>query len=897
MSNTYTGNLEPPVAFTSQPGQAFPSDRQGTVVEISNLPPGKSVDNIFFFNSPNAGNFLERVIDGPFRAVWAGIYADGTDQTAKLNTLLTNPNVKYVIFDQIASSAVIVISGLVTVPAGVTFEFKNGNILGGTGTINGGIIDAGDNQQIFMPSLTVNPLSTVSERCSVKWFGAKGDDSVDDSAAIQRTIDFVIANQGRLKTVYFPAGSYIIDKPLIVSNWDGSSYRQVSITLQGESDFSQTGNGTRINVGFKDTFAIGLQQGKGCKIEGLLLQGQFTPPAVGDGSWYSLTLAQFVDQQLPLSRDSQYSPYSGIVIDPFSNSPINIPSDGGYPGLTSYYRGPGGNGGSTGTLVYNCNISNFVVGVMNSPNGFTRNAELTDITRCQFANCKVCVAGSQDQEKANKIYDLMCWSNTHTIFATGVYGVAIPGNWYVELVNLAGNVNQLVYNNGLGYYASHFEKVFAEGIGKIGFIGSDLQSSISHSVFDLQRVDPGGGYTQVPYDWVITGYNTLFENNVIRYYGVGMSVPIMGHNFFQNCYFESVPYSPSGIVIDGMPYGIEAYGPSIFTNCTVNGQPFSVVNQDNICLVTTPKREIIYGKKKYIDRNRYRLGAWEELEIDGSETGTLEYWAPAFNEAPYAITVTTGRQIIFDTRALHVHKFEIGHPVLCSGNGYLMGIVTAIDVPNHMVTISYVPPAIVDGSYYIGCVYPKALVGNFIGDLTAGSPTINNVVFDIWAVDTAAIINTVIEFPQIINFPLTGHYQNIAKILAYNPTAKTITLDQPANVTQPAAYCGYGAGKIKKYLQAFSDTYVPGNFPASTILPAGSRCEFNDTTYIIVKTGFVNAAVVGGGETRQAQWIKVGSDPQELPDDISADALGVRIYYNTTSKVCRKKNDATWSNV
>ena len=38
------------------------------------------------------------------------------------------------------------------------------------------------------------------------------------------------------------------------------------------------------------------------------------------------------------SRDSRYSPYAAIVIDPFTNLESDkLPADGGYPGLLVYY--------------------------------------------------------------------------------------------------------------------------------------------------------------------------------------------------------------------------------------------------------------------------------------------------------------------------------------------------------------------------------------------------------------------------------------------------------------------------------------------------------------------------------------------------------------------------------
>ncbi len=57
----------------------------------------------------------------------------------------------------------------------------------GSGTINGGIIDAGFTiQQVFATTLTVNPsgITTVIS-FSAKWFGAMGDNTADDALSLQ----------------------------------------------------------------------------------------------------------------------------------------------------------------------------------------------------------------------------------------------------------------------------------------------------------------------------------------------------------------------------------------------------------------------------------------------------------------------------------------------------------------------------------------------------------------------------------------------------------------------------------------------------------------------------------------------------------------------------------------
>lgn len=876
--------------FDSTKTVFLPSNTGGVMVQVAAATPA---DNIFVFASDTYKFKWIGNVRGEYPLSQAKILAnDVTDKSSVIQSILDHEDVKTIILDAQQS---VVISGTIDCK-GKTIKFAPGSKFIGTAILYNAVIDADYQQQIFNTSISLSSCNLAGDRMSVMWYGAVNDDTEDAAPAIQKTIDTAIANQSifvtpdNIKSIYIPAGSYLLNSPVIVYKWNGVRYDQCTVNIIGDYDYAGTyPNGTRLNCNFRDTFAIGIQQGKSCKVEGIMFQGQFTPPALGTGySWYSLNFEQFNDG---LSRDSQYSPYSAIVIDPFTNG--GVPADTGYPNLTSWYRGLGGQGGSTGVYIRNCLMTNFVIGVITSPNGVTRNAELTFVERCQFANMKICISGCQDQEKANKVYDLMCWSNTHTIFATGLYGAQVPGNWYVEIVNVAGAVNQLVYNNGLGYYPCYFEKVFAESIGKIGFLGTDLQSSFKDSVIDLQRFGPGSEYEIGLYDWAITGYNTLFENCVIRYYGTASPVSIMGRMVFRNCYFEEPPYCPSGVLTDNMPFNIDKYGPSVFQNCTYNSAQFDDT-QDSIAWVNAIFDYLVYGKKKWIEKIAYRVGTWSELEIDGGESCTYEYWAATFNLDPVTVTVNANRQAVINVTAAHINKFSINRPVICHSSGYLMGICTNVNTSTNDIIVSYIPPAISNGTFYIGCVHAKRFKAAFIGDFTASSPVITNVVPDDWG-DAGTIAGAIVEVPQIINFAFIGKYQNLARVLSYDSGARTITLDVPANVSMTGRY--FTTGNIVKNLISYNDAPIQAAFANTIILPFGSKVLMGQSQYLVTKTGFVNAATIGGGETRQAQWIKLGQEPQEFADDASADLMGVRMYYNTTSSIVKIKNGATWFEV
>jgi hypothetical protein len=425
------------------------------------------------------------------------------------------------------------VNGIVKIPAGKTLRIEPGCRITGNGTINGGIIDAGYQQHIFDTSVTVNPAG-VNQYFSAKWFGAKGNNK-DDYAAIQQSINTCIKNN--IKTLYLPAGNYKISKPLIVrGNGSGKNRGFCTLEILGESSFWDANTGTEIRPVFTNAFAIGIQRGKGCKIRKLRITGLFKPPNTGDKmKFFNTDFNDFTDG---VCRDNRYSPYAAIVIDPFTNTAQNkTDTSAYYPGLQEYY-GSNGNSvqsGSTGTEIEEISINNFVVGICSSPNGMTRNAEITIINKVQFKNCKLCISGGQDQEKANVISNIYCWGGTHTVFATGLYGnERMAGNWNIDHVNIAGGVVRFIYNDQHGYFGSYVSHVFAEMLGTWGTINSELACEISNSNINFAYQSIAGKQILLT-SW---GKNVVYRSCNFRYYGEKMPLIMEGDCVFEHCYFS-----------------------------------------------------------------------------------------------------------------------------------------------------------------------------------------------------------------------------------------------------------------------------------------------------------------------------------------------------------------------
>lgn len=445
------------------------------------------------------------------------------DQTIFLQKVFADPQINTIII-----SSSIIINGTLSIPAEKILKFEGGKITG-KGIINGGIIEANYHAWIFDRSLTINP-KAVNQYFSVKWFGAAGNNT-DDQAAIQKSINTCIKNN--IKTVFVPAGKYKISQPLIILN----AGTFCTLEILGESSFWDANTGSEIYPTFTNTFAIGIQNGKGCKIRKLKISGLFTPPNSSDRKiFFNTSFEKFTDG---VSRDSRFSPYAAIVIDPFTNlSTDKMPADGGYPGLASYYglfNNFSSNTGSTATEIQELSINNFVVGICSSPNGVTRNAEITLINKIQFENCKLCISGGQDQEKENVISNIYCWGGTHTIFGTDLYGgPRMAGNWNIDHANIAGGVVRFIYNDQHGYFPTYISHVFAESLGTWGTINSELACEISDCHIDFEYKSVAGEQTLIT-SW---GENIVYRSCNFRYYGEKTAMKIEGNAVFDHCYFS-----------------------------------------------------------------------------------------------------------------------------------------------------------------------------------------------------------------------------------------------------------------------------------------------------------------------------------------------------------------------
>jgi hypothetical protein len=381
------------------------------------------------------------------------------------------------------------------------------------------------------------------------------------TTAVNSAIQSAIASGE--KVIVIPRGSYYIDQINIHNNGQFVE----GLTLKGESSFMDWTKGTQLIMNGTSGYGINVQLGKGVTIDGFSIKGKFNPNTT---DFFRKTFETFTDSSI---TDSNYAPYSAISID---------------------YHNPGSNSGSTGTTIKNCRIFNTCAGVASSPNGTSRNAELTIIERCQFGYNKVAVSGSHDQERNCVIRDCFAWEDVHTFFSSHRYGVGIGGNWHIENINIAGRVNTFIEWNGLGRHPLFVRNINTESLGKFGYMIG--YSKVSDS--EIGFVTPASIYAK----WHIEAkHGVEFHNCQVRHYGEFIPVNIKGDAKFYSCGFEKEPfygYSPY--------YSGETRKPK-FVDCYVNGSDFVQneptgtyvgVNAVSVGTFTltgqTPKKQVVY---------------------------------------------------------------------------------------------------------------------------------------------------------------------------------------------------------------------------------------------------------------------------------------------------------------
>ena len=392
------------------------------------------------------------------------------------------------------------------IPAGTILKFGSKGFIKGKGTIKGGIIDAALTQWIFDTTLHVLPEATYGTAFSAKWFGAGY--FIDNSDALQKSINTVLENTASLKNLYLPKGVYTYSKPLVIQSIYKNKYVGATIHLYGESAFWESTSGTTLKYTGTDKFALGLQVNKGTEINNLIIEGQFKVPDMPDTTYYNLPIDKFNDVSKRCNNM-----YAGLVID---------------------YDGSKNESGSTGVKIHDVFINNFAIDFLISPNGKTFNADILLFENIRCGNAKIGFATGQAQEKGNIIRGIYAWGNVHTLISIGRFGKAQAGSYTIDGGNIAGKCIRLFDITQSGWYTTSINNIFAESIASIGSISSQIPLSINNCTFHFVLPKVIGRQTL----FTANNNSIVFNSCIFRYYGTNDAMKFAGMATYNNCFFS-----------------------------------------------------------------------------------------------------------------------------------------------------------------------------------------------------------------------------------------------------------------------------------------------------------------------------------------------------------------------
>lgn len=391
------------------------------------------------------------------------------------------------------------------VPPTTIIRFETGGHVHGTGSINGGIIDAAYNQWIFDSSITVNPTALYGGNFSARWYGA--DPTKKDNWYQLQTAINTCMNRFPL---YIPPGSYDYYTSLFIQQIYNGSFVGCYLHMFGEANFWSYEHGSILNFKGGNSSAIAIMIGKGVEINNITIQGQWRSPNTPDSVYFNTALADYTDQS-GLGLDTRNR---GITIDNTTNN--------------------GNVGGSTGLYIHDLCIRNFCICITGSLNGQTLNNDILRVSHVQFGDCKIGFQSTQGQEKGNVLEFISEWGSCHTLFSSGNELNGQGGNYTINYLNIAGRVIRLFYINNKYWGQITISNGFFEQVGEIGVLNSGQGMSISNCTFDF-------AYPQQVGSKILLTTNSenviAFHDCYFRYFGQNDTLHMLGRASFINCFF------------------------------------------------------------------------------------------------------------------------------------------------------------------------------------------------------------------------------------------------------------------------------------------------------------------------------------------------------------------------
>jgi hypothetical protein len=554
--------------------------------------------------------------------------------------------------------------------------------------------------------------------------------------ALQAAIDKGIETQ---KKVVIPIpGDYATDQPLYIMKFSGGVYTYCSCEIEGAKQPWEVQSGTtilstRIVPTFTDLPAIIIQNGRGVKLKDIAVFGK-NSFNIGTGltaPYYPemMTNTTFVNGGC---RDSRYSPYAGICVDPFGTS---VPADGGYPGLSAYYVATAA--GSSGCTFEGVMSVNFVIGFCLTPNGTTQNNETVEFLHCGANYNRVGVAVCQSQSRE------VNWRGGGVAFNligfdTNLYGARTGGCPNIWGANMSG---KYLFNVNVQYGAPVNITVYAESFASIGFLGPGASASaqpINFAGCTFAFSSMGGTFPDhhcVSYG-NLNFYGCQFSNTSFsvdgpwRFYRRG-TVPIL----FSGCGFTQHIQQEFPLSLSNGSSSV-SFQQARFQSCLFQNDSATRGNTSGQAVVTND--HLSYGTAGYISSIPIPPGS--QVKLIGSSLDTIFFDnGEEVTVSLGSVTVTTGASgtatftvadgtivrtgdLIYTTTASNLEGSLLAANFAV--NYMCLGIVTV--VAGNDITISGWPQTLVTGTFALVSWWWPKFHGASVGD-THTNTTLDNV--------------------------------------------------------------------------------------------------------------------------------------------------------------------------
>jgi hypothetical protein len=435
----------------------------------------------------------------------------------------------------VAANTTITANILLKPESGAVLTVANGVTLTINGPFQAGLYQvfscAGTGQVVFgKPSV---------ERLVPQWWGAKGDDSNNDSLALQAMANCSMAS-GNLN-MFCPAGIYKLTDTLQLG-YGSPPGGFFGCLFEGAG-----GNGGNYNAAtqfdatsFGDRPAIAISNGRNVVPKHFRVFGKNIAPqtAAVTANGPDPVEANWVTAGC---NDTQYSPYCGIAVDPYAGT---APVSGGYTNAAY------GQASSSGTFMEDVLVQGFVVGLMLSPN--SNNADdFFSAKDCDIMYNTYAYSSGGSQSDSINLYNSWlerCWCCQTT---------AYHGPQAGHLANMFGGGLQVAWKlfEGVSNGSASIEGIWCEDFNWIGNFGIQSGNDYNYPINFVGCNFQCGAYYE-PYLFTARG-NLKFDSCEFYLQATGKQVINFINtlkNTFVNCLFWGYPSGAVGFV------GVNTYG-------------------------------------------------------------------------------------------------------------------------------------------------------------------------------------------------------------------------------------------------------------------------------------------------------------------------------------------------